>query len=44
LTLPIIGGMISSTLLSLFVVPSFYRILYPVDSVLRKLYERGEVK
>ena len=44
MALAIIGGMISSTLLSLFVVPAFYRILYPIDSVLRKLYERGEVK
>ena len=44
MALAIIGGMISSTILSLFVVPAFYKILYPLDSWLRKWYERGRVE
>lgn len=40
MALAIIGGMVSSTILSLFVVPAFYRILYPLDKLLRRLYER----
>ena len=43
MALAIIGGMISSTILSLFVVPAFYKILHPVDSWLRKFYEKGRV-
>ncbi len=43
MALAIIGGMISSTILSLFVVPAFYAILYPLDRWLRKWYEKGEV-
>jgi HAE1 family hydrophobic/amphiphilic exporter-1 len=33
MALAIIGGMISSTILSLFVVPAFYKILYPLDAL-----------
>ena len=43
MALAIIGGMMSSTILSLFVVPAFYRILYPLDAWLRGWYERGRV-
>ena len=43
MALAIIGGMISSTILSLFVVPAFYKILHPLDSWLRKWYEKGKV-
>ncbi len=40
MALAIIGGLISSTLLTLLAVPVFYRILYPLDARLRRLYER----
>lgn len=43
MALSIIGGLISSTILTLLVVPALYRILYPLDSWLRKLYERKKV-
>lgn len=39
MALSVIGGLISSTILALLVVPAFYKILYPVDSWLRKWYE-----
>lgn len=35
----VIGGLISSMLLTLLVVPAFYKVLYPVDAKLRKLYQ-----
>ena len=38
----IIGGLISSTILTLLVIPAFYRILYPLDRWLRKFYEYQE--
>ena len=43
MALAIIGGLISSTILTLLVVPSIYRIMYPVDAWLRKWYEKGKV-
>ena len=43
MALSVIGGLISSTILVLLVVPAFYNILYPVDSWLRKWYEVGKV-
>ena len=43
MALSIIGGLISSTILALLVVPAFYKILYPVDSWLRKWYEVGKI-
>jgi len=43
MALAIIGGLISSTILTLLVVPAIYKLLYPLDSWLRKWYERGEV-
>ena len=43
MALSVIGGLISSTILALLVVPAFYKILYPVDSWLRKWYEVGNI-
>ncbi|NKQ40431.1 MAG: efflux RND transporter permease subunit [Sulfurovum sp.] len=43
MALAIIGGLASSTILSLLVVPAIYKLLYPIDTWLRKWYERGEV-
>ncbi len=40
MAIAVIGGLISSTLLALFVVPLLYRLLYPIDAFLRKWYER----
>lgn len=36
----VIGGLISSTVLTLLVVPTIYKILYPLDRWLRRFYER----
>lgn len=36
----IIGGLISSTLLALLVVPALYKVLYPIDQKLRQWYEK----
>ncbi len=43
MALAIIGGLVSSTVLTLLVVPAIYKLLYPLDSWLRKWYERGMV-
>ncbi|MBT8348762.1 MAG: efflux RND transporter permease subunit, partial [Sulfurovum sp.] len=43
MALAIIGGLLSSTILTLLVVPAIYRILYPMDAWLRKWYEKGKV-
>lgn len=43
MALAIIGGLISSTILTLLVVPAIYRMMYPIDAWLRKWYEKGEV-
>jgi HAE1 family hydrophobic/amphiphilic exporter-1 len=43
MALAIIGGLLSSTILTLLVVPAIYRIMYPVDAWLRKWYEKGTV-
>lgn len=40
MAIAIIGGLISSTILALFVVPVLYKLLYPIDSKLKKMYER----
>ncbi len=40
MAIAIIGGLISSTLLALFIVPILYRIMYPLDAWLRRHYER----
>ena len=43
MALSVIGGLVSSTILALLVVPAFYKILYPVDSWIRKWYEVGKI-
>ncbi|MEP1445435.1 MAG: efflux RND transporter permease subunit [Paraglaciecola sp.] len=43
MALSVIGGLISSTILALLVVPAFYKILYPLDSWIRKWYEVGKI-
>ncbi len=39
MALAIIGGLVSSTILTLLVVPAIYKIVYPLDRWLRKWYE-----
>jgi HAE1 family hydrophobic/amphiphilic exporter-1 len=39
----IIGGLLSSTILALLVVPAIYRLMYPLDRWLRKWYEKDRV-
>jgi HAE1 family hydrophobic/amphiphilic exporter-1 len=43
MALAIIGGLVSSTLLTLLVVPAIYRMMYPLDAWLRSWYEKGKV-
>ena len=43
MAIAVIGGLISSTLLTLLVVPALYRIMYPLDALLRRFYEKGSV-
>ena len=43
MALAIIGGLISSTILTLLVVPAIYKFMYPVDRWLRSWYEKGKV-
>lgn len=40
IALAIIGGLISSTILTLLVVPAIYKFMYPFDRWLRKWYEK----
>jgi HAE1 family hydrophobic/amphiphilic exporter-1 len=42
MALAIIGGLISSTILTLLVVPAIYKLLYPIDRWLRNWYEIKE--
>ncbi|SFZ98809.1 Acriflavin resistance protein / Multidrug efflux system CmeDEF [hydrothermal vent metagenome] len=44
MALAIIGGLTSSTILTLLVVPAIYKFMYPIDRWLRKFYEVGKVK
>jgi len=44
MALAIIGGLMSSTILTLLVVPAIYRIMYPMDAWLRSWYEKGKVE
>ena len=44
MAIAIIGGLISSTILTLLVVPAIYKFIYPLDAWLRKWYEKGIVK
>ncbi len=43
MAISIIGGLISSMILTLIVVPVIYRLLYPIDSWLKNKYEIGEI-
>lgn len=43
MALAIIGGLVSSTVLTLLVVPAIYKFMYPLDKMLRKFYEKDEV-
>lgn len=43
MALAIIGGLISSTVLTLLVVPAIYKFMYPFDAWLRSWYEKGLV-
>lgn len=43
MALAIIGGLVSSTILTLLVVPAIYKFMFPLDAWLRKWYEKGEV-
>jgi HAE1 family hydrophobic/amphiphilic exporter-1 len=43
MALSIIGGLLSSMILTLFVVPVIYRLINPIDAWLRKWYEVGKV-
>lgn len=44
MALAIIGGLVSSTVLTLLVVPAIYKFMYPVDAWLRKWYEKGKIQ
>ena len=44
MALAIIGGLVSSTILTLLVVPAIYKFMYPLDRWLRKFYEVGRVE
>ncbi len=43
MALAIIGGLVSSTVLTLLVVPAIYKFMYPLYAWLRKWYEKGKV-
>jgi len=44
MSIAIIGGLLSSMVLTLLVVPVMYRMISPVDRWLRKYYEVGQIK
>lgn len=44
MALAIIGGLVSSTILTLLVVPAIYKFMYPLDAWLRKWYEKGKIQ
>ncbi len=43
MAIAVIGGLLSSMVLTLLVVPVIYRLIYPIDNWLRKWYEVGKV-
>ncbi|WP_457745077.1 efflux RND transporter permease subunit [Sulfurimonas sp.] len=43
MAISIIGGLLSSMILTLFIVPAIYKLINPVDAWLRKWYEVGKV-
>jgi len=44
MAIAIIGGLVSSTILTLLVVPAIYKFMYPLDAWLRTWYEKGKVE
>jgi HAE1 family hydrophobic/amphiphilic exporter-1 len=44
MSVAVIGGLISSMVLTLLVVPVIYKIIYPLDKVLRNYYELKQIK
>ncbi len=44
MAISVIGGLISSMVLTLLVVPVIYKLIYPIDRWLRKFYEKEEIK
>lgn len=44
MALAIIGGLMSSTILTLLVVPAIYKFMYPLDAWLRSWYEKGKIQ
>lgn len=44
MALAIIGGLMSSTILTLLVVPAIYKFMYPLDAWLRIWYEKGKIQ
>ena len=44
MAISIIGGLLSSMFLTLFVVPVIYKLIAPLDRTLRRFYEVGKVK
>jgi len=43
MAISIIGGLLSSMILTLFIVPAIYKLINPIDAWLRKWYEVGKV-
>lgn len=43
MAIAVIGGLISSMVLTLLVVPAIYKIINPIDRWLRKFYEKGHI-
>ena len=44
MAISIIGGLISSMILTLLVVPAIYKMINPIDRFFRKFYEVGRVE
>ena len=44
MALAIVGGLVSSTILTLLVVPAIYKLIYPIDRFLRKFYEKDQLQ
>jgi len=44
MAISVIGGLISSMVLTLLVVPVIYKLIYPIDKWLKKFYEKEEIK
>ncbi len=44
MSISIIGGLLSSMVLTLLVVPAIYKMINPIDRFFRKFYEAGKVE